>query len=1039
MNDWENPHLLHRNREKAHATLLPFPDEAAAAQNEPGASTFYRLLSGEWEFCYAGSLETAPKEFYDPEYDSAAWDTLLAPSNWQMHGYGKPLYVNVYYPFPVQPPSVPRENPVGCYRRTFTLPESWDEREVFIRFDGVNSAFYLWINGRQVGYSQGTHLPAEFDITSFLQPGDNLLAAQVFQWSDGSYLEDQDYWRLSGIFRDVHLYSTPGVHVRDARVRTLFDAEFKDAMLIVRAAVANYTQKAATGCGVAARLVDAGGALVLEKQAAAPRVPGKGETAVDLLTQIAAPHPWSAEDPYLYTLYLTLLDAGGNVLEVERFNVGFRQVEHKDGVLLVNGRPVKLKGVNRHEIHPDLAQAVNYQSMVKDATLMKRHNVNCVRTSHYSNDPRWFDLCDRYGLYVIGEADLETHGFGATGNINEISDHPDWTAAYVERAERMVERDKNHPCIISWSLGNESGFGRNHEAMSAWIKANDPTRLVHYEGATGWGNSEGRPTEETCDLVSTMYPSLERVREEGEKTGDPRPFFMCEYTHAMGNGCGSLKEYWDLIYRYPRLAGGCIWQWCDHGLRQYTEDGRMWFAYGGDFGDMPNDGNFCIGGLVGPDRDVHPSLIEYKTVLQPVRAEAVDLREGKIKLVNRFDFLALDRLVCDWSVCRAGEVLQEGQAALPPISAHGEGTITLPYSHPAGEPGAEYLLNLRFGLAQSTVWAPRGFEVAFAQFILPVETVSVPEIAISTMPRLHAVQSDQVIAMRGEDFRLVFDRRQGTITAWQSAGVDLLVAGPRLNLWRAPVDNDVHFAERWRQAGYHRHLHNISRVELVEEAVGAVRVEVDSSLLVYADKTRFDTRYAYTIYGTGDVIIKTSFVPVGDLPPLPRVGLQMVLPSAFERFTWYGLGPHECYPDRCTSGRLGLYDSTVTDEFVHYITPQENGNKMDARWATFTDLRGRGLFVAGLPALNVSAHHYTTENLTAARHWHELTAIPEIVLNLDYQQAGVGNGTLAPETLPEYQIPAEPMSFTVRLAPCNGTLSGSLRHRMALESLGLKV
>jgi len=1036
MNDWENPQLLHRNREQAHATLLPYPDEATAARNESGANPFYRLLSGEWEFHYAASPDALPADFFSATFHASSWDSLPVPSNWQLHGYGKPLYVNVYYPFPVQPPTVPRENPVGCYRRTFTLPASWDGRQTFLCFDGVNSAFYVWINGQQVGYSQGTHLPSEFNITPYLQPGENLLAVQVFQWSDGSYMEDQDYWRLSGIFRDVHLYAMPGVHVRDTRIRTRFDAEYQDAMLIVRAAVTNYTQKASSGCSLALRLLDADGVVVLEKQAAVPRVPGGGqETAVDLLTEVASPQQWSAEDPYLYTLYLTLLDPDGNMLEVERFNVGFRQVEHKNGVLLVNGRPVKLKGVNRHEIHPDLGQAVNYASMVQDVTLMKQHNVNCVRTSHYSNDPRWFDLCDRYGIYVIGEADLETHGFDATGNLNEISDHPDWTGAYVERAERMVERDKNHPSIISWSLGNESGFGKNHEAMSAWIKANDPTRPVHYEGATGWGNAENRSTAEVVDLVSVMYPSVERVREEGEKTDDPRPFFLCEYTHAMGNGCGSLKEYWDLIYQYPRLAGGCIWQWCDHGLRRFTEDGCMWFAYGGDFGDQPNDGNFCIGGLVGPDRDVHPSLIEYKTILQPVRAEAADLTKGTITLTNRFDFLALDALTCAWSISREGELLQEGETALPPAPARGAATLTLPYTLPASEPGAEYLLNLSFGLARSTAWAPRGFEVAFAQFRLPVDTSPMPHMAIADMPRLHAVQSDDMVAVRGEDFRLLFDRRQGVITAWQAAGIDLLRNGPRLNLWRAPVDNEAHFAARWRQAGYHRHLHNVTRVELVEETGGAVRIEVDSALLVYADKTRFDTRYAYTIYGSGEVVIETSMTPVGDLPPLPRVGLQMVLPPAFERFTWYGLGPHECYSDRRSSGRLGVYDSTVTDEFVHYVTPQENGNKMDVRWATFTDLRGRGLFVAGLPALNVSAHHCRTAELTAARHWHELTPIPEIVLNLDYKQAGVGNGTLAPETLPEYQIPAEPMTFAVRLAPYNGALPGSQRYRTAPEEM----
>jgi len=1039
INDWENPQCLQRNRERAHATLLPYPDEATAASGEPGASPFYRLLSGDWLFAYAESPQQAPEGFERDDCDTSAWNYLPVPSNWQMHGYGRPMYVNLLYPIPVDPPHVPQQNPVGCYRQTFMAPAAWEDRQVFLRFDGVNSAFYVWCNGQPVGYSQGTHLPSEFNLTPYLRAGENLLAVQVFQWSEACYIEDQDYWRLSGIFRDVHLYATSGVHVRDVRIRTPFDAAYRDATLDVRALVANYSEAAAQGYTVQLRLCDADGNDVCAGQATVGAIAEGGEAAAECHLPVRAPHQWSAEDPYLYTCFVALCAPDGTVSEVERFTVGFRQVEVKDRVLLINGRPVKLRGVNRHEIHPDLGQAVNLESMITDVTLMKRHNINCVRTSHYSNDPRWFDLCDRYGIYVVGEADLECHGFCLTGDWNETSDNPLWKDAYVERAERMVERDKNHPSIIWWSLGNESGWGQNHLAMIEWIHANDPTRLVHYEGAAWKSDSEKAYYPPETDVISHMYPSLELIEEIGKGwLDDPRPYYMCEYTHAMGNGCGSLQDYWDIIYKYPRLTGGCIWQWVDHGLRQYTEDGREWFAYGGDFGDMPNDGNFCIGGLVSPDREVHSSLIEYKTVLQPVVVQAVDLQAGTVKLHNRFDFLALDTLHCRWTLCRDGERLQEGICALPAVAPGDEAEITLPYTLPAGTPGAEYQLNLSFTLAQSTVWAACGYEVAFVQFAVPVTVPQVPYLAIDRLPRLNFAQSEDILAIIGEEFRLAFDRRHGRIVAWQGAGTDLLLlAGPRLNLWRAPVDNEVHQAKIWRDAGYDRLIHHTRRTELTEIAPGALRVEVDALLNAYGNKTRFEVAYRYTIYGSGDILIETTVTPGGrtDLPPLPRIGLQLRMPDTFERFDWYGLGPHECYSDRRTSGRLGIYQSTVTDEFVNYVTPQEHGNKLDVRWATFTDLRSRGLFVAGCPTLNVSAHHYRTEDLEQAKHMHELTPRAETVVNLDYRQSGVGNGSLAPATLPPYLIQPEPVTFTIRLAPFNGTLSATRKYQQALEPL----
>ena len=597
-----------------------------------------------------------------PKVSAAGWDRIPVPSNWQMHGYGIPQYTNVNYPYPIDPPHVPQENPVGLYRRAFAVPADWKGRQVFLVFDGVDSAFYCWVNGRQVGYSQGSHMPSEFNVTAFLKPGGkNTLDVQVFQWSDGSYLEDQDMWRLSGIFRDVYLFSAPPLHLRDVFIRTPLDRDCRHATLHVQARLRNYGA-AAKSHRVQAQLLDGAGGKVLDAEVGRVGALAAGrEKLLEARFPIAEPALWSAETPYLYTLLLTLLDSKGNTVEIESFPVGFRQVEIRGGRFLVNGKPVLLRGVNRHESDPDTGHAVSFDSMARDIEMMKRHNINAVRTSHYINDPRWYDLCNRYGLYVVDEADLETHGFGYIAD-DIPTRRPEWKAAFVDRAERMVERDKNQPCVVIWSLGNESGFGPNHQAMTERIRRTDPTRPIHYEGERATPGYDGPPVG---DIESVMYPTVDFLQEQGRKK-DPRPFFVCEYAHAMGNGPGNLKEYWDAIRAHPRLMGGCVWEWCDHGIRQRlrrasrrTKKGADWFAYGGDFGDQPNDGNFCIDGLVFPDRRPHPALLEYKKVLEPVAVDAVDLAKGRVKLRNRYDFLALDHLDAHWRLLRDDRVLQQ--------------------------------------------------------------------------------------------------------------------------------------------------------------------------------------------------------------------------------------------------------------------------------------------------------------------------------------------------------------------------------------------
>jgi len=1005
-NDWENPQLLHRNREPARATLLPCPDVAAAVSTERGASPFFKLLNGDWRFHYAATPALIPAGFEADDFPADGWLTLPVPGNWQMHGFGRPNYTNVNYPFPVDPPHVPTDNPVGLYRRTFDLPAAWAGRQVFLCFEGVNSAFYVWVNGKLAGFSKGAHLPAEFNVTAHVRAGENGVVVQVFQWSDGAYLEDQDMWRLNGIFRDVHLTSTGALRIRDVRVRTRFDAAYRDAVLDVAVHVRNDAAGTAAAHQVAAQLLDAGGAEVFRRDLAAGlRVPGGTEAVAAAQVPVAAPRQWSAEEPYLYTLLVSLVGADGAVVEVMRVNVGFRQVESKGGRVLVNGRPIRLKGVNRHDTHPDLGHAVTLEGMRADIVLMKRHNINTVRTSHYPNDPRFLDLCDRLGLYVIDESDLETHGMQPEWGY--LSKHPEWEAAYVDRAARMVERDKNHPSILLWSLGNESGYGANHDAMAAWIRAHDPTRLIHYEGA---GESP------VMDVVSVMYPTVERLAEQGGRTDDPRPFFMCEYAHAMGNGPGNLREYWDAIYAFDRLLGGCVWEWVDHGLRHSTEAGEEWFAYGGDLGDHPNDGNFCIDGLNFPDRIPHPGLTEYKKVLEPVLVEPVELRAGMLRVTNRLDVASLSHLRATWTVARDGVAIAHGDLPLPEIAARSSATVAVPYNLPASpEPGATYWLNVAFTLAGPTEWAPAGFEVAFAQFPLPV---TAPAIApITATQSIRATEEERTITIRGDDFRLAFDRLTGLLTAWELDHTPLLRRGPQVHLWRAPTDNDVHIAREWRKAGLDRLWHRAVSVTLDRPTDAAACVTVVSAIGAYSLPRLFDCTQRYTVHGTGDVFIETTLTPAehAKLPVLPRVGLQLHLPRRFDQFAWYGRGPHENYADRNESAAVGVYRGTVAQQYVPYIKPQENGNKTDVRWAAVTDARGLGLLAVGQPLLNVSVHHHTTEDFTLARHTPDLKYRDVTVLNLDHLQAGLGSNSCGPVPLPQYLIQPAPITFTIRL------------------------
>lgn len=1035
--DWENQAIVGINRVAARAELLPAPpvapqpaplgaSEAGGGWHGAGSSAdregvnttlasvgsragtpYFRLLNGVWKFQYYAAPSLVDEEFATPDFDDAGWDDLEVPSCWQMHGYGRPHYTNIMYPFPVDPPHVPTENPTGCYRQVFTVPAGWEGRRVHVNFRGVDSAFYVWVNGQKIGFSKGSRLPAEFDITDAIEPGENVLAVEVLQWSDATYLEDQDMWWLSGIFRDVYLTAIASVSVFDVFVKTNLDSQYKDAELAVEAVIRNMGPAGVNGYSLHCTLLDGQGQAVLDKPLVGTfDAPAGGTATLNLQAGVAQPRQWTAETPYLYTLVLHVRDGAGHVVDATGVRVGFRKVEMKDGCILVNGRHVIFKGVNRHDTDPDTGRAVTYEAMVRDIVLMKQHNINAVRTSHYPNDPRFYDLCDEYGLYLVAETDVETHGFGYQDNI---SMYPEWQAAFVDRMQRMVEAYKNHPSIVMWSLGNESGFGCNHEAMTDWTRERDNTRLIHYER-----DQENK----IVDVVSRMYASPEQLVELANKYNNQRPVILCEYAHAMGNGPGVFQEYWDVFLSNPHVQGGFVWEWADHGLRMEDENGEEWYAYGGDFGDEPNDTNFVCDGLVFPDRTPSPGLIEYKKYCEPVAVEAIDAAKGVLRVTNRYDFVSLEHLAIGWNLIEDGKAVQGGMVESAKVGARQSAEVRVPLVRPVNAAGKEYFLNLRFTLKADTGWAKAGHEVAFAQAAVPWGEPKGFAIGRAAGSMLEVQQDKTGVAVVAEDFSLVFDKVHGVIADWTYQGVALIEAGPRLNFWRAPIDNDrfgPSFEKVWREAGLDALQHRTIGCEVVEQGREKVVIRVRSRVAPPVLRTGFLCEYEYVIHNSGDVVLTVSGTPQGEWPHLPRIGLQMSLPMEFENAAWYGRGPGECYVDSKRACPVGRYGSKVMDLYTPYVYPQENGNREDVRWVALTNDRGVGLYVQGMPLVNFSAQYFTTKDLEKARHTNELEPREFVTVNLDYRQCGLGSGSCGPQTFERYRVAAEPFRFAMRL------------------------
>lgn len=1004
--DWSNLNVLDRNMLPPRAPLIPFADWETALGNERAASSYVHMLSGDWKFIYSSSPLTAPDDFYDPKFRDEGWPTIPVPSNWQMFGYGRPHYSSCPYPFPIDPPHVPRENPVGCYRHVFEVDDAWFDRHIHLIFEGVDSAFHVWVNGQLVGYSQGSHLHSEFDITVYMKPGDNVLAVRVYQWSDGSYLESQDKWRLSGIFRDVYVIAASTINIRDAYVQTGFDAKYEDAELRIRLHIANLQNCEASLSSLRITLMDDRQQTIFDHNyKGAIQLDANGEQLVNLVEIVKSAQHWTAETPNLYALLLTLYDTNETIIEVKRMTIGFRDIRIQEGKLLINGRAIIIKGVNRNEFDAELGYVTTMEAMKRDIILMKRHHINTVRLSHYPNDTRWLDLCDQYGLYVINETDLETHGFHFVGNESYLSEHPDWKEAYVQRAQRMVERDKNHPSVIVWSLGNESGYGPNHDAMAAWIRNADPTRPIHYERAY---------EANVVDIVSRMYPSVDMIIEEGLKSDD-RPFLMCEFAHAMGNSSGNLQEYWEAIYTYPRLLGGLIWEWADLAIKQRSEEGEDWYAYGGDFGDEPHSGSFCLDGLVFPDRSPKASLLEYKKVIEPVKISSVDIEAGILRISNRYNFLSLGSLQGKWTLMRDGMAILEGNLPNIQTPAGEEEIIVIPVDSGLMEEPGEYWLHVHFSLREDTMWAERGYEIAWAD--LPLCHVSEPKpIHLLALQALEVEETVQCISVRGQHFKFEISKETGILTQWDVQGLSLLSEGPKINLWRAPVDNDVHLAKEWVKAGFNRLVNQLTGI-YVEASYDGVRIITKSLIAARGEAVAFRSSLIYTFNNNGDLLLETTLEPREGLPPLPRFGLELRMPSSFNLIRWFGRGPHECYADRLESGKLSIHSGTVEEQFVPYIKPQENGNKADVRWSSITNAHGLGIQFEGFSSLfNTSAHHYSTQDLTNTKHVHLLNRLNETIIKLDAGQNGLGNHSCgyAP-TLDQYLLQPEVMTFSIRL------------------------
>ncbi|MFV0505948.1 MAG: glycoside hydrolase family 2 TIM barrel-domain containing protein [Bacteroidales bacterium] len=1026
-NDWENPAIFDINKEKAHATFMPFRSVNDMLTQKNTQSVYYKTLSGTWKFNWVRKPADRPVDFYKTDYDVSKWDDVQVPMNWEVQGYGIPIYINHQYEFadhkhpvsdeikltdkiyPANPGQVPHDyNPVGSYRRTFSVPESWDGRRVFVQFGAVKSAFYLWVNGKKVGYSEGSKTPAEWDITDYLQKGDNVIAAEVYRWSDGSYLECQDFWRISGIERDVYLYSTPQVRVRDFFAKPDLDASYKNGVFGLDIDLKNDEPKFRSGnYTVQYQIFDADGKEIASDSQEA-KINGKNEIKLNFSKQISNPLKWTAETPNLYSLAICLKNKDGETVEVVGSKIGFRKVEIKDAIFYVNGVPVTIKGVNRHEHDEYTGHVINEKSIIKEIEIMKQHNINAVRLSHYPQSERFYQLCDEYGLYITDEANIESHGMYY--GDHSLAKKPEWTAAHIDRNMRMVERDKNHPSVIVWSMGNEAGDGVVFTEVYKAVKDRDPSRPIHYERAVMGDNT---------DIYCPQYPGVNGLRRYQSKK-QTKPFISSEYSHAMGNSNGNIADLWDVFNedRYDQLQGGYIWDWIDQALVKTGNDGSTFWAYGGDYGtDMPSDKNFVCNGIISADYTPHPAMEEVKYSYQNVMFKKV---AGGYEISNYHDFIDLSDFDVLWKISKDGKVIKTGQLDNFNLKAFESKVVNLDGELKFNEPG-EYFIDFSVRMKYDKPFLPAGFEVAHEQFALEATKKQKESSDCQACLAPKFTDNNGSIDITGEMFSLSFDKKQGVISSYKVSGVELMQKGPQINFWRPANDNDkgsrmLNRLGVWREVSREAKPSSVDVQQNGDKIVVTVRYQLE--------KVKSSELVTYTIAGNGTVHVQASLTVNGDkIPDLPRFGVRWEMPVNFDNLKYYGRGAHENYVDRNRSAWVGIYESKVADQYFKYVRPQENGYKTDARWFELRNENGFGLKViadnlVGFSTLHNPIEDFDMEDMDDYRHTNDIVKKDGVFITTDLKQMGVaGDNSWGARPYPQYSVPAQNYEFGFTISP----------------------
>lgn len=993
---------LHVGTEEPRSYFIPYLNQENASTLPRSSSRYFHSLNGEWDFRYYPSLVDVEDGFYAENYvPDENFNKIKVPMNWQMDldkGYDKPNYTNVRYPYPLDPPYVPDENPCGVYIREFEVDENMLNRDLFLNFEGVDSCFYLWINGKTVGYSQVSHMTSEFNITQYIHSGTNKMALLVLKWCDGSYLEDQDMWRMSGIFRDVYILE------RSRRGR------------IVDYYVTTELNKKNTKCTVNVDLKIEGGREV-SYQFINPHgdIVDKGESKGSKITiKIENPIFWSDELPLLYSLFLDISD------ETVLVKVGIKDLKIEKSVLYLNGQKIKLRGVNRHDSHPFLGHTTPIEHIAEDLYKLKRHNVNAIRTSHYPNDPRFLEMCDELGFYVVDEADLEIHGTTAVlgefhfNKWSRLAIDPQWKDAFVDRAKRMFERDKNHACVIFWSLGNESGAGNNHRAMRKYIKSRKPDAIVHYEGSnyeneTRWGIH----MSDISDIESRMYPSLDECKKIlNDKKHIKKPFYMCEYCHAMGNGPGDLRDYWEIIESNDKFIGGCVWEYTDHSVAVPDGKGGYKFTYGGDFGDQPNDGNFCVDGLVYPDRRSHTGFEEVKVCYQPF--EVTTNGKGTITIKNKRYFTGLDEIGINWDIKSDGKLIAQGELLGLMLMPRGKNDFVL-YNHRDYEITGNAYLTLKFVLRSDKPWAKAGYQIGLKQFKLSEEKKK----ETSEKGSVAVNEDDRYIKITASNVNYVFDKAYGRLEKMTYGNTDLISKPVTLNLFRAPIDNDAKIVDDWLDIGLDRLVQKTYSAELKKSSDKKAVIEVEMSVGSYIYAPSFKGKMTYTVNDDGSLCVNVKGSRHEDIRILPRIGLQFTMPEGFEHFEYFGNGPKESYIDKNLSTYTDRFVTTVTDNFEHYVRPQENSSHVNTKWAFVKNSENIGLYCTPVDfdTFSVNAQHFTPQMIYNTKHDYELEPAKETILSLDYKHNCCGSASCGPEAPEKYQLTDKDFDFTFKIKP----------------------